>query len=93
MKFIKNDEQKKQKLVLLINKELSKLENNKYQIETSIEYAHYQLNKFKEDDTQDQNRELIPIQERKIKDFESIREVYQNEINLLEDIKKDLEEE
>ena len=86
------DDQKRRRVLNLIQKELSHIENNKLQIETSIEYARYQLEKFKEQEDRNNNRELVPIQERKLRDFENIREVYDNEIKLLEEIKRDIEE-
>jgi len=87
------DDQKKRRIINLIQKELYNTQNNKLQIETSIEYARFILEKFKDKDYVNNNKELIPIQERKLADYENIREVYDNEIKFLEEIKKDLLEE
>lgn len=87
-----DDQQKRRRIINLIQKEISHVTDNKLQIETSIEYAKYQLEKFKEQENNNNNTELVPIQERKLRDFEAIREVYDTEIKFLEEIKRDIEE-
>lgn len=87
------DEQKRRRIINLIVKEISQVTTNLTQIETSLRYAEYQLEKFKEMGSTNKNEELIPIQQRKIQDFRQIQEVYQNEIKFLEEIQKELEEE
>lgn len=59
-------------------------------METSLAYAEYQLEQFKEKEGNTNNTELVPIQQRKINDFKQIQEVYQTEIKFLEEIKDEL---
>lgn len=87
------DEQKRRRLINLIVKEMAQVTTNLLQIETSLAYAEYQLEKFKENEDSTNNTELVPIQQRKINDFKQIQEVYAHEINLLKEIKEALEKE
>lgn len=84
------DEQKRRRIINLLVKEMSQVTTNLIQMETSLAYAEYQLEQFKEKEGNTNNTELVPIQQRKINDFKQIQEVYQTEIKFLEEIKDEL---